>query len=159
MSSVTPSTALTTCRELRKSDPLASGKWTVRSLIAINGWESVSITLARLTLQKPRPQNDKASNALSSVARREGTLAGKYLPRAHIAVRTDSPAAGAPGPAGVREFDKGFPARPQDRAPSAKDRVCMAWPAVRSLRRAPPGLKSLPPTLPRGAPAWRSPRP
>src|SRR6266478_8398783 len=112
MSSVTPSTALTTSGERRKSDPLASGKWTLRSLIAINGWESVSITLARLTLQKPRPQNDRVNNALASVVRREGTLAGKYLPRAHIAVQTDSPEAGAPGPAGVRESDKDFPARP-----------------------------------------------
>src|ERR1700682_4277545 len=105
MSSETSSTAWTTCPERRKNEPLGRGKWTFRSLIEINGGESVSITLARLTLQRPRSQNDRASNALVSLARKEETPAGKCPRRAHIAAQTDSPAASGPRPVAVRESD------------------------------------------------------
>src|SRR5207253_1099024 len=134
MSSVTPSTALTTWRERRNNDPLASGKCTLRSLIEISGCESFSITLGWRTLQKLHSQNDTASNAPASVGHREETRAGKYLPLAHIWARTDSPAAGAPDPAATREFDKASPVRPSDRVPIVKGPACTDCRAVRTAR-------------------------
>src|SRR6266851_1131274 len=112
MSSETPSTALTTCRERRNNDPPASGKCTLRSLIEINGCALVSITLDRLTLQKPHSRNDRASNARALAPRREEIRGGKAPLRDHIAGQTDIPAASAPDPAAVRESDKAVPARP-----------------------------------------------
>src|SRR5260221_9245397 len=112
MSSVTPSTALTTCRERRNNDPRANGKWTLRSLIEINGCALVSIKLDRLTLQKPHSRNDRASNARALVPRREEIRGGKDPPRDHIAEQTDIPTAIAPDPAAVRASDRDVPARP-----------------------------------------------
>src|SRR5436309_12767478 len=112
MSSVTPSTALTTCRERRNNDSLASGKWTLRSLIEINGCAFVYITLDRLTLQEPRSRNDRASNVRASVPRKEETRGGKAPLRDHSAGQTDSPAAGGTDQAVVRESDRAAPARP-----------------------------------------------
>src|SRR6266550_3828614 len=109
MSSETPSTALTTCRERRNNDPSASGKWTLRSLIEINGWVPVSITFDRLTLQKFLSRNDRASSAPASVLRTEEIRGGKAPLRDHIAAQTDSPAAGAPDPAATRESDRDYP--------------------------------------------------
>src|SRR6266436_5140727 len=119
-SSETPSTAWTTCRERRNKEPLGSEKWTFRSLTEINGRESVSIIPSRLIQQRPRSQNDRASNALTSVGHREETSGGKCPPRAHIAAQTDSPAASGPGPEAARESDRAFPARPSDPVPSAR---------------------------------------
>src|SRR5437667_5839500 len=133
MSTVTPSTDLTTWRE-RRNNPLASGKCTLRSLIEISGCESFSITLAWRTLQKLHSRNDTVSNALPSVGRREETRAGKYLPLAHIWARTDSPAAGAPDPAATRESDKASPVRPWDPAPIAKGPACTDCLAVRTVQ-------------------------
>src|SRR6267142_998118 len=102
MSSETPSTAFTTCRERRNNDPPDSGKWTLRSLVEINGCALVSITLDRLTLQKPHSRNDRASNARALVPRREEIRCGKAPPRDHIAGQTDIPAAISPGPAAIK---------------------------------------------------------
>src|SRR5882762_10269492 len=106
MSSETPSTALTTCRERRNSDPPASGKWTLRSLIEINGCALVSIKADRETLQKPHSRNDRASSARALVPRREEIRGDKAPPRDHIAGQTDIRAASVPDTAAGRESDR-----------------------------------------------------
>src|SRR6266478_4931300 len=104
MSSVTPSTALTTCRERRNKDPLARGKWTFRSLIEINGCAALSITWR--TGQRPRLRNDRANNVRALVVRTAETPGGRVLRRAHIAAQRDNPAASAPRPAAIRVSGK-----------------------------------------------------
>src|SRR6266850_1969571 len=116
MSSVTPSTALTIRRERRNRGPPTSGKWTLKSLIEINGFIAWSITLVRLIRRRPRSRNDRANNDLKSVGRRAEIRAGKSLPHVHIVAQTDSPAVNAPNQAAARESDRARPVRLWDRA-------------------------------------------
>src|SRR5713226_3132667 len=138
MSSVTPSTAFTVSRARPKIDPPADGKWTLRSLIAINGLSSLSIILRLSTRHKPRSRNGRANDARALVARTADIHFGRYPRRVHSAARTDTPAASAPDPAAVPESDRGFPAPPKGRALNAGVRACTDCRVARKSPRSAP---------------------